>query len=205
MSRAVNKDATQAAEAPPAPDTPTITHYEQVAANVSKAIDELLALIPNFVASHPSTKGFVRAQKSVSDDFLISAIAAVEESPELQALNQFDVTQARDALQFSQAFRPIKDKLNAGAANVGFSIDLRRANVISPALQAYDLIKGLARNPAGTTAASHAGNLKRDLGRSGKRRKKAGSAPAPTVPPVSAPATGSPVTPRENLKPGTTA
>ena len=63
MSEAVSKSVAQPAEGdPPVLDTPTITHYQQVAAKVSKAIAELLALVPNVVASHPSTKGFVRAQ-----------------------------------------------------------------------------------------------------------------------------------------------
>ncbi|HEX3578232.1 MAG TPA: hypothetical protein VHY33_06680, partial [Thermoanaerobaculia bacterium] len=173
---------------PPATPTPTVTHYDQVSANFSKAFEALLAVLPHFVESHPSTKGFVRTQKTVSDEFLVSTIAAVEETPGMLGLNQFDVSEARDSLQYGLAFRPIRDKLFAAAKNVDFSINLRRANVVEPALQTYVVVKGLARNPAGTLAASHAGNMKRDLGRAGRNRKKK---PAPTpapVPPVSAPA-----------------
>lgn len=194
MSRTVSKTAVETAPGdPPATPTPTVTHYDQVAANFSRALDDLLTLLPHLVAAHPSTKGFVRTQKTVSDEFLVSTIAAVEETPGMLALNQFDVSEARDALQFSQAFRPIRDKLIAAATNVDFSINLRRANVVQPALQAYVLVKGLARNPVGTVAASHAGNLRRDLGRSGKGKKKTAPkpAPAPTVPP-GATTTGSP-------------
>ena len=199
MSRAVSKTAVEAAPGdPPAQATPTVTHYDQVAANFGKALEELLAMVPHFVAAHPSTKGFVRTQKTVSDEFLVSAIAAVEETPGMLALDQFDVSEARDALQFGQAFRPMRDKLVAAATNVDFSINLRRATVVQPALQAYQLLKGLARNPAGTLAASHAGNLRRDLGRAGRGRKKLAPKPAPSstpVPPVfAAPAEG-PVTP----------
>lgn len=199
MSRTVSKTAVEAVPGdPPATPTPTVTHYDQVAANFSKALEELLTLVPHFVEAHPATKGFVRTQKTVSDEFLVSAIVAVEETPGLQGLNQFDVTEARDSLQYSQAFRPIRDKLIAAATNVDYSLNLRRANVVQPALQTYLLVKGLARNPAGTLAASHAGNLRRDLGRSGKRKKKAAPnpAPAPTpVPPVFAAAANGPVTP----------
>jgi hypothetical protein len=165
-----------------------VTHYDQVSANFSKAFEALLAVLPHFVESHPSTKVFVRTQKTVSDEFLVSTIAAVEETPGMLGLNQFDVSEARDSLQYGLAFRPIRDKLFAAAKNVDFSINLRRANVVEPALQTYVVVKGLARNPAGTLAASHAGNMKRDLGRAGRNRKKK---PAPTpapVPPVSAPA-----------------
>jgi hypothetical protein len=176
----MNKTAVEAAPGdPPAQATPTITHYDQVAANFGKALDELLATVPHFVAAHPSTKGFARMAKTVSDEFLVSTIAAVEETPGMLTLDQFDVSEARDFLQYSQAFRPMRDKLVAAGTNVNFSINLRRANVVNPALQAYALVKGLARNPDSTLAASHAGNLRRDLGRTGQRRKKTAPKPAP--------------------------
>jgi hypothetical protein len=198
MSRDISKTAVETAPGDlPAPTTPTLTHYEQVAANLSNAIDEWLALVPHFAASHPATKGFVRTQKSVSDDFLVSAIAAVEETPGMLGLNQFDVSRARDTLQYSQAFRPIRDKLFAAAENVGFSIDRRRADVVEPALLTYVIVKGLARNPDGTLAAAHASNLRRDLGRAGRTKKKTAPQPAPApkpVPPVFAAATGGPLT-----------
>ncbi len=171
--------AAAAPDDPASPQTPTVTHYQEVAANLNKAIDDMLALMPNFVESHPASRGVIRSQRSVSNDFIVSAIAAVEQNPEIQALHDFDVEEARDVLQFSEAFRPMKDKLNAAAVNVEFSIDLRRANVVEPALQVYAVTKGLARNPARTSAAAHAANLKRDLGRAG-RKKKAAPSPAPT-------------------------
>jgi hypothetical protein len=185
-----NKTAVEATPGDPsAQATPTVTHYDEVAANFGKALEELLAIVPHFVAAHPSTKGFARMAKTVSDEFLVSTIAAVEETPGMLALDQFDVSEARDFLQYSQAFRPMRDKLVAAATNVDFSINLRRANVVNPALQAYVLVKGLARNPDATLAASHAGNLRRDLGRAGQRKKKPAPKPSPAptpVPPVSA-------------------
>lgn len=195
MSRAVsNIEAEGVPGDTPVPATPTVTHYEQVAADFTRALDELLRGVPHFVALHPATKGFVRTQKTVSDDFIVSTIAAVEETPGMLALNQFDVTEARDTLQYSQAFRPIRDKLLAVAKSFEFSIDRRRSDIVEPALQAYVLVKGLARNPASTLAAPHAGNLRRDLGRAGRAKKKTAPKPAP-VPPLFAPEIGGPVTP----------
>jgi len=171
-----------APEPPTPPQSPTVTHYQLVAANLNKAIDDMLALMPNLVEAHPATKGAVRSQKTVSNAFIISAIAAVEQNPEIDGLHRFDVTEARDVLQFSEAFRPMRDKLYAATINVGFSIDFRRANIVEPALEVYALTKGLARNPEHTAAAAHAANLKRDLGRSGRRKKKVTPAPAPGKP-----------------------
>lgn len=185
MSEVVATVTAQAAPDDPAsPQTPTVTHYEQVAAKLSSAIDEALALMPNFTQSHPLTKGFVRSQQSVSDAFIISTIAAVEANPELQSVNKFDVTAARDLLQLSDAFLPLVDKLNGAAKNVKFTIDLKRATVVTEALQNYEIAKGVARNAEATTAAEHVSNLKRDLGRSGKRKKKVTPAPAPANPAV---------------------
>ena len=174
-------DVPQVPADPVPAQTPTITHYQQVAANLNKAIDDMLALMPAFVEAHPATKRAVRTQRSVSNDFIVSAIAAVEQNPEIEGLHDFNVAEARDTLQFSEAFRPMKDKLNAAAVNVEFSIGFRRANIVEPALQVYAVTKGLARNPARTSAAAHAANLKRDLGRSG-RKKKPAPAPVPTSP-----------------------
>ena len=180
MSEVVTTVTAQAAPDDPAsPQTPTVTHYEQVAAKLSSAIDEALALMPNFTQSHPLTKGFVQSQKSVSDAFIVSTIAAVEANPELQSVNKFDVTAARDLLQLSDAFRPLVDKLNGAAKNVKFTIDQKRAEIVADALQTYDIAKGVARDAEATTAAEHVGNLRRDLGRSGKHKKKVTPAPAP--------------------------
>ncbi|HXA18597.1 MAG TPA: hypothetical protein VN380_16505 [Thermoanaerobaculia bacterium] len=180
MSKVVTTVTAQAApDDPVPPQTPTVTHYEQVAAKLSSAIDEALALMPDFTQSHPLTKGFVRSQQSVSDTFILSTIAAVEANPELQSVNKFDVTAAGDLLQLSDAFRPLVDKLNGAAKNVKFTIDRKRAEIVADALQTYEIAKGVARDAEATTAAEHVGNLRRDLGRSGKQKKKPAPAPAP--------------------------
>jgi hypothetical protein len=81
---------------PPA-QTPTITHYHQIAENLAKALDDMLALIPTFVEAHPDTTTFVNRHQSVPLQFIATAVAAVEANPELQA-GTFDATEARDAL-----------------------------------------------------------------------------------------------------------
>ena len=177
MSQSIGNTAGESAlEDTAAPATPAFTHYDQVAADFIRAFDELLGSLPHFTEAHPATKAFVRMQKTVSDEFLVSVIAAVEETPGMLVLNQFDVTEARDTLQYRRAFHPIRDKLLTAARNFEFSIDRRRADVVRPALQAYAVIKSLARNPGGTLAAAHAVNLRRDLGRAGRKKKSATSA-----------------------------
>ncbi|HSY50978.1 MAG TPA: hypothetical protein VLC46_19395, partial [Thermoanaerobaculia bacterium] len=120
--------------------------------------------------------------------FIATAVAAVQENPELQG-GTFDATEARDALQFIDAFRPMADRLAAAARNLTFSINSRKANAGNGALEVYAIAKRVALNPLSTTVASHVGNLKRDLGRRGGVRKKQ----APGTPnPVPAPGTSAP-------------
>lgn len=176
--------STQAAPDDPASTaTPTVTHYQQVAAKVNAAIDELLALVPDFVESHPVTKLFVRTHLNLPADFIDTVIAAAEANPELQTASGFDVTKARDTVQFSDGFRPMADKFDTAAKNIRFTIDSKRADVNNEALRFYEVAKGSARDPRKTTVSAHVGNLKRDLGRTGVgRKKKVTPAPAPTTP-----------------------
>jgi hypothetical protein len=178
----------------PPVQTPTITHYQQIAENLSKAIDDMLVLIPSLVEPHPSTTGFVRTHQNVPLEFIATAIAAVEANPELQGPGSFNVTEARDTLQFIDAFRPMKDRLNAAARNLSFSIDTRRANAATGALQVYAVAKGIARAPQSTTVASHVSNLKRDLGRAGRGgRKKTPTPGTPAPTPAPAPVPTNPI------------
>jgi hypothetical protein len=104
----------------------------------------------------------------------------------------FDATEARDALQFIDAFRPMADRLHAAARNLTFSINSRKANAGNGALDVYAIAKRVALNPLSTTVASHVSNLKRDLGKRG--RKKATATPGTPVPaPTPAPGTPAPV------------
>jgi hypothetical protein len=114
-----------------------------------------------------------------------TAIASVEQSPELQGVNKLDVSAARDTLQFIEAFRPVQDKVSAFANSLKFTIASRKATLAADALQIYFIAKGVARDPGAAAVASHVSNLKRDLGRRGpgkaaSRAKK----PAPVTPPT---------------------
>ena len=183
-------DVPQVPADPVPAQTPTVTHYQQIALNLDKALDDMLALIPSFVEAHPDTTTFVSRHQNVPLQFIATAVAAVEANPELQG-GTFDATAARDALQFIDAFRPMADRLNAAAKNLTFSINSRKANAGTGALEVYAIAKRVALNPLSTTVASHVGNLKRDLGRRGGAKKKQRT-PAPGSP-VPAPAPGTSV------------
>jgi hypothetical protein len=193
MFEQVTVDVPQVPADPAPAQTPTITHYQQIAENLAKALDDMLALIPTFVEAHPDTTAFVNRHQNVPLQFIATAVAAVEENPELQG-GTFDATEARDALQFIEAFRPIADRLTAAARNLNFSIRSRKANAGNGALEVYAIAKRVALNPLSTTVASHVSNLRRDLGRVGKGGRKATQTPGTPAPaPIPAPSVPAPV------------
>lgn len=175
-TRATTSNATAAAEppdgtaTPPAvePPTPTITHYQQVAAEFMSALDEISQIIPKLEAIHVSTANLVRSRLNVPNEFLATVTAAVEQVSELQAINKLDVNAARDTLQFLEAFRPVRDKVDAFAKNLKYTMDSRKAKLATDSLLTYDVAKGLARDPNSATIASLVQNMKRDLGRRGR-------------------------------------
>src|SRR5205085_10596815 len=91
----------------------------------------------------------------------------------------FDLEEARSALQFVEAFRPILDQLEWLAASLSYTMESRKQAVADAALRAYAITRGLGRDPDGSTAAAHAAILKRDLRR---RRPRSGlSSPSPSA------------------------
>lgn len=195
MSTNPNQSTAAAAAPPtvePAPDptptpTPTVTFYQKLADDFSKALDEITAIIPKLEITHPATANFVRSHLNVPTEFFATAIAAVEQTPELQGTGKLDVAAARDTLQFIDAFRPIQDKVTAFANSLKFTMASRRASLAADALQIYSIAKGIARDPGAAAVASLVSNLKRDLGRRGRPKgsvaaaAKPGPAPAPVT------------------------
>src|ERR1051326_19458 len=169
--------------------TPTITHYQQLAENFSKALDEIAAIIPKLEITHPATANLDRSHLNVPTEFLATAIAAVEQTPELQGTGKLDVTAARDTLQFIEAFRPVQDKVTAFANSLKFTMASRKATLAADALKVYSIAKGIARDPGAAAVASLVANLKRDLGRRGRPKGSVAAAAKPAPAPAPSPVT----------------
>ena len=162
--------------------TPTVTHYQEVAAQLRKALNDAQALIPTFAPAHPATKESVRKYQSFPDTLIGTAIAAVEGSAELQRVGKFDVVEARDVQQFIEAFRSCIDQADVLLRDMKFTVAARKANVIAEALQLYDIAKGLGRDPDSADVAAHAHNLRRDIHRGRPRHRAAKTPPPPEAP-----------------------
>jgi hypothetical protein len=159
--------------------TPTITASDRLAAEIAEAIDAIAERIPRLERPHPSSASRVRGARTVSREFIESMIAAVESQPELRAVNTFDVDEARQMLQFNDAFRHVVDRLAALTASVSHTIEWRKAKVVVAALRTYEIAKGLARDPDSAALAGHLENLRRDLGRTNGGASSIVPPPAP--------------------------
>ncbi|HYO75719.1 MAG TPA: hypothetical protein VE010_04590 [Thermoanaerobaculia bacterium] len=150
---------------------PTVTHHQMLADEIIRDLDAIAAKIAGLERRHPSTANFVRAHANVPIEFLATAAAAVEQTPELEAVRRFDVNEARDTLQFIDAYRPVVDKMLDLGRSLKFTLSARRARLAGKSLQIYAIAQALARDPAGAAISPHIANLRRDLGRRGRPRR----------------------------------
>lgn len=150
------------------PESPTVTEMDKAAEKVRAAIEAMTELIPRLERPHRSTRNRVRAHRTVPREFIASMIAAVEQVEELQTLRKFDVDDARETLQFIDAFRPVADQLAALTAALRFTMESRKARVVDAGLQTYDIARALARDEQNSPLTAHLPALKRDLRRGQK-------------------------------------
>jgi hypothetical protein len=74
-----------------------------------------------------------------------------------------------------------------------FTVQSKRANLAAAALQTYYLSKGLGRTNVNAATLSHVENMKRDLGKRGRRKKQSSKQqPTPQTPAPQAPAPQTP-------------
>ncbi len=166
-----------------APPTLTVTFYRQLAGHFSEAIDEIAAAIPRMAVAAP--KSFVRSHLNVPLKFLGTAISAVEDVAELRLLKKLDVEKGHDTLQLIEAFRPIRDKVTSFLKDLENALNSRQAELTVQALDTYNLAQSLARDPKSAALTGWVGNLSRDLGKRGPRKKDAPPDADPIPVPVS--------------------
>ena len=152
--------------------SPTITSAALLAAEIFEAIEGIIARIGRLESAHPMTAPFVRGGRTVSDDAIISMIAAVQQEPVLAQLGTFDVDDARAMMQFNESFRHVLDRINALASSVSFTMEAWKARIVFDLFRTYDIMKGLARHPDHADLGAHVEILRREIGRKGPPRNR---------------------------------
>lgn len=154
------------------PSAPVTNPYQEVANQLIALFTDAITRVPHFEPKHRTVSKFVRTYAKYPNEFLVTVLGAVAADPELRQLNKFDVDEAVDALRYNEAFGPLADFAFTFATNLKFSCDARKAKPVAGGLQVYAIAKGLGRDAGSASAASHAENMKRDLGRVRKTRKE---------------------------------
>ncbi len=158
-----------------------LTPFDEIAAQVIAGITEAVSVIPAFEPRHPENERFIARYQTFSSEMIRSSIAAAEATPEFNIAGKLDVEQARAALQYEDAFRPVIDKVEQLLINLKFTSAMRKSRIVAGALQTYQIAKGIGRDPGSAAVAAHAQIVKRDLRRPGgpKKVKPAPVTPAP--------------------------
>jgi hypothetical protein len=159
---------------------PTLTHFQQLAAQLKTAIGAVMAEIPEFDLGHDESTRSVSAHQSIPTAFIGTVSASVD--PKQVGKNVFDPADAQNVLQFVEAFRPLVDDAAALASSLDHTVKAQYARVAAGALNAYAIMKRLARK--GDAAVKlHVQNMQRDLGRTRVRPRFK----TPTTPPQTTP------------------
>jgi hypothetical protein len=172
MKKRITERRGAVSEPVPAP-APVTTPYEKIAAQLITAINDAVAQIPGFqddLSGIPK-----RLRRPVSTEFLGLTVAALDASSELQGVDQLNMTDCRDTLQFSQAMQPLIDQLVGVARRLELIKRVREAKAGTGALGIYHIAQRVALNPNNTHVAVHVENLRAELQRSrfgGKRKAK---------------------------------
>src|SRR5258708_26984544 len=158
-------------DAPATPPDP----YSGGVATIQRALDMILATIPATPLKDQSPIAYVRKRQAVQPELISRAVTAAGTTPVLQSL--IDITEARDNLAFTNAFRPVFDRMNGIAEDLKFAIDTRHAKSGSEALTVYHTAKRIAKGRGGEAeVAAQGADMKGVVPRA--RRQKHAASPA---------------------------
>jgi len=160
--------------------TPTITRYQMIATAIISAIEATAAEVPGYGDDLSDVARGLR--KPVPPEVIAMVVFAVEASPELTGVDQLNTVEARDTLQFSDAFRPVVDHILGVAKRLTLMMDAREAKAGRRALHVYSIACRLARDPDNTHLTVHVANIRAALRRLRIGRPPKASKPAPAPP-----------------------
>jgi hypothetical protein len=161
--------------------------HEQLALEIVNDLTATVARIPKLLDAQPDKVRALRARLTIPVKAIVTGASAVEQSAELQASSRFNVADARESVQYTNAFNPVADCLKRLFDNVKFSCDSVQAEATAAVLHLYALAKGMAHDPA-SQVTPHVLNMKRDLKRKVHKAPKTPVTPtAPSSPTAPAP------------------
>ena len=150
------------------PQTPTLTHYQELAAELMSVFDQLAVIIPKLEeAEATATISVARSRQNVPDAFCATAINAVEQVPEVGGTKKLNTELSRNRLQFLEAFRPVDDKLAVFSKRMRHALRVTKSLLAADTLHVYRIFKSHASDNKSPLVQAHADAMRRDLGYTG--------------------------------------
>jgi hypothetical protein len=155
----------------------TRTYYDLLAEEIMQDLDRAAAKIPRLEARHRAPANSIRAHVNVPVEFLGTAVVVTEDTEEIKTSGPLVPSDGLDTLQYMDAFRRVDDKLGAIKSYVRFTLASRKTVLAVQALQVYAIARSRARDKRDARINAHVENLKRDLGKRGRPKKKKAEEP----------------------------
>jgi hypothetical protein len=147
------------------PSSPTTTFYQGVSADYMKGFEQMLAILPNVQAAEAEPAAQVRSNLSVPDAFCASAINAAEQLPWVRG--KFDPEQARNDLQFLEAFRSVESKADEFLRRLRHTLRAVKSRLARSSLVMYRMTQSAASDKRSPDAEVHRLAMSRTLRRRG--------------------------------------
>jgi hypothetical protein len=152
---------------------PVFTAYEKIVAEIITSVDRGVAQLPGYNDDLSDLPKNVR--RLVTMQFVELTVNAIDASTELQGVNQLDIMECRDTLQYSQAVKVLIAHFRSVTRRLEMLSRSRDARAGRRALRIYHIAKRIAAEPNNTLLQVHVEHLKDEMQRSRlKRRAKAG-------------------------------
>ena len=156
--------------------TPALPVADELVMQVINVMDKIAERL-DLESPHPSTAKRVRGARTVSREFVVALIAAVESMPEFEGLGWFNPAEARDVLEARDTYHQIAERTARFLASVKYTNEARWAKIVSDALITFKIASILAKDPKQAKLAAVVESLRQHLGHRGKKKKK--DAPKP--------------------------
>jgi hypothetical protein len=159
----------------PAADAPvtTTTHHEAAQAIVEQ-LQRMRETIPHFaVPTVKRARQALVAAASLPPKFIELTTVARTNFPALVRGEGTTPAEARDLMEFAEAYAPLADQFEAMAQFIRFTADVAKGKVGREALITYALATRLSRLPEHAAMAPHVADMRRVLGSRVKRVKDA--------------------------------
>jgi hypothetical protein len=148
-----------------------VTHYQQLAIQLTAALDAFRAAIPNLESVTPGAKAFIKRKKRIPQPFVTAAVGSLALSPDLQGVKQFSPEESTDDTQFIEAITPLSMNVVMLGRELVLTVQAREARMATRAQKVYAVARGLALDRDPDALLPHLDNMKRAL-RTGKPRPR---------------------------------